>query len=244
MIIELPRGQGQLSGIWKVQRDWLSLGKENVVLVWAGVCGKGRNTSSPENTCVGSYAKASETNYARSIFCRCHCPSSGSLILGGQIVHINEGKDKLALFSFYLLRPPPTPPQLTYFPFLIFLFSFYFPSTTSTSHQSHIDHASTFCFNIVYLYWYQSWIVKILHHRTTTVFTPPSPPPHFYCFHSTYMSLIDDCGTKLLLSSYETTISVLQLKLFVAFVPTKFSWCTVVFRGCFTYQIQEGFPAV
>ena len=33
VIIELPCGQGQLSGIWKVQRDWLSLGKENVVLV-------------------------------------------------------------------------------------------------------------------------------------------------------------------------------------------------------------------
>ena len=188
MIIELPCGQGQLSGIWKEQRDWLSLGKENVVLVWAGVCGKGRNTSSPENTCVGSYAKASETNYARSIFCRCHCPSSGSLILGGQIVHINEGKDKLALFSFYLLRPPPTPPQLTYFPFLIFLFSFYFPSTTSTSHQSHIDHASTFCFNVVYLYWYQSWKVKILHHHHC--FYSPFSTPSFLLF-SLYLYVFD-----------------------------------------------------
>ena len=28
----------------------------------------------------------------RSILFRCHCPSSGSLILSGQIVHINEAK--------------------------------------------------------------------------------------------------------------------------------------------------------
>ena len=28
VIIRLPCGQGQLSRIWKVQRDWLSLGKE------------------------------------------------------------------------------------------------------------------------------------------------------------------------------------------------------------------------
>ena len=137
-------------------------------------------------------------------FCRCHCPSSGSLILGGQIVHINEGKDKLALFSFYLFRPPPTPPQLTYFPFLIFLFSFYFPSTTSTSHQSHIDHASTFCFNIVYLYWYQSWIVKILHHHHC--FYSPFSTPSFLLFSLYLYVLIADCGTKLLLSSYETTM--------------------------------------
>ena len=84
-------------------------------------------------------AKASETNYARSIFFRCHRPSSGSLILCGQFVQINEDKGKPALFSIYLLRPPPTPPQLTYFPFLIFPFLFLFPPP----HRPHIDPTLT-----------------------------------------------------------------------------------------------------
>ena len=52
VIIGLPCGQGQLSRIWKVQRDWLNVGR-NVVLGWAGVGGEGRNTSSPKNACVG-----------------------------------------------------------------------------------------------------------------------------------------------------------------------------------------------
>ena len=38
-------------------------------------------------------------DYASPISCCCDCPSSGSLIFGRQIVHINEGKGKLALFS-------------------------------------------------------------------------------------------------------------------------------------------------
>ena len=37
-------------------------------------------------------------DYASPISCCCDCPSFGSLI-GRQIVHINEGKGKLALFS-------------------------------------------------------------------------------------------------------------------------------------------------
>ena len=36
---------------------------------------------------------------ASPISCCCDCPSSGSLIFGRQIVHINEGQGKLALFS-------------------------------------------------------------------------------------------------------------------------------------------------
>ena len=47
-------GQGQLSRILKVQCDWLSMGK-NVVFGWAGVCGKGSNTSPPKNACGGGY---------------------------------------------------------------------------------------------------------------------------------------------------------------------------------------------
>ena len=38
-------------------------------------------------------------DYASPISCCCDCPSSGSLIFGGQIVHIKEGKGQLALFS-------------------------------------------------------------------------------------------------------------------------------------------------
>ena len=53
VIIGLPCGQGQLSRIWKVQCDWLSVGKE--CFCWAGVCGEGRNMSSPKNTCMGGY---------------------------------------------------------------------------------------------------------------------------------------------------------------------------------------------
>ena len=38
-------------------------------------------------------------DYASPISCCCDCPSSGSLIFGGKIVHIKEGKGQLALFS-------------------------------------------------------------------------------------------------------------------------------------------------
>ena len=54
--------------------------------------------------------------------CCSECPSSGSLIFGGQIVHINEGKGKLALFytaSNVLLTPPP--PHFYCFPSSSFL---------------------------------------------------------------------------------------------------------------------------
>ena len=37
-------------------------------------------------------------DYASPISC-CDCPGSGSLIFGVQMVHIKEGKGKLALFS-------------------------------------------------------------------------------------------------------------------------------------------------
>ena len=62
------------------------------------------------------------------------CPNSGSMILGAQLVHINEGK--LALFRMkdnVLLTHPPAPPQWIYF---------YFPCTTSTLYtQSFFQHS-------------------------------------------------------------------------------------------------------
>ena len=38
VIIGLPCGQGQLSRIWKVQRDWLSLGNECCLRLYVRVC--------------------------------------------------------------------------------------------------------------------------------------------------------------------------------------------------------------
>ena len=52
VIIRLPCGQGQLSRIWKVQCDWLSLGKECCFPLSRRLWG-GKNTSSPKNDCVG-----------------------------------------------------------------------------------------------------------------------------------------------------------------------------------------------
>ena len=54
VIIGLPCGQGQLSRIWKVQRDWLSLEKECCLRLSRRLW-EGRNTSSPKNACVGGY---------------------------------------------------------------------------------------------------------------------------------------------------------------------------------------------
>ena len=70
----------------------------------------------------------------------CHCSSSGSMILGAQIVRINEGKGKLALFRTKdngLLTPPPPPPspsQLTDFSlffFKIIILNFSFSSNSA-----------------------------------------------------------------------------------------------------------------
>ena len=62
------------------------------------------------------------------------------LIVGRQIVHINEGKGKLAHFitkdNVYLPHTPPTPPQLFYFPFLVLPFIFNFHPRP---HRPHID---------------------------------------------------------------------------------------------------------
>ena len=40
VIIGLPCGQGQLSRIWKVQRDWLSVGKEMLFSVEQAFVGR------------------------------------------------------------------------------------------------------------------------------------------------------------------------------------------------------------
>ena len=53
----------------------------------------------------------SRSRHARSVFCHCYCPSSGSLILGAQIEHIYEVKGTLVLFSTkdnVLLTPHPS----------------------------------------------------------------------------------------------------------------------------------------
>ena len=75
-------------------------------------------------------------NYARSFSAAVIVLSFGSLIVGGQIVHSNEGKDKLSLFSTkgnVLLTPHPS------YSSTINLFSFLF----LISIHGHIDRKST-----------------------------------------------------------------------------------------------------
>ena len=65
--------------------------------------------------------------------CCCECPSSGSLIFGVQIVHINEGKGKLALFLHCkqcFTYPSP------FHNFVIFLPQFFIPIFPSSSSSS------------------------------------------------------------------------------------------------------------
>ena len=126
------------------------------------------------------WLKLTETqrNYTSPISCCSDCPSSGSLIFGGQMVHINEGKGKLDLFNTkdnVLLTPHPSySSAIDLFPFLILLFSFnFYPRThlpyidpTSTLHGPHNDPTPNFFFPPPHFY----------------CFPPPQPPPRFYCF--------------------------------------------------------------
>ena len=126
------------------------------------------------------WLKLTETqrNYTSLISCCSDCPSSGSLIFGGQMVHINEGKGKLDLFNTkdnVLLTPHPSySSAIDLFPFLILLFSFnFYPRThlpyidpTSTLHGPHNDPTPNFFFPPPHFY----------------CFPPPQPPPRFYCF--------------------------------------------------------------
>ena len=97
--------------------------------------------------------------------CCCEYPSSGSLIFGGQIVHINEGKGKLALFlhckqcftypspfhNFIIFLPQFFYSLLHNFTILIFslllllLLLLHRPliDPTSTPHRPYIDSTST-----------------------------------------------------------------------------------------------------
>ena len=126
------------------------------------------------------WLKLTETqrNYTSPISCCSDCPSSGSLIFGGQMVHINEGKGKLDLFNTkdnVLLTPHPSySSAIDLFPFLILLFSFnFYPRThlpyidpTSTLHGPHNDPTPNFFFPPPHF----------------NCFPPPQPPPRFYCF--------------------------------------------------------------
>ena len=107
-------------------------------------------------------------------FCCFHCPtifsSLGSLILGEQIVHIDESEDQLALSnnkpSFKLTRVPllllHNSVFLLHLPFLIFL------SARKPPPQPPEPH-------------FHCFFPVLLHHHHITVVFPP--PPSFYCFH-------------------------------------------------------------
>ena len=102
------------------------------------------------------------------VSCCFHCPtifsSSGSLILGEQIVQIDESEDQLALSNnkpnFNLPQFPSSSPQFSYLASPSFFpFSFH--------HENH--HHS------------------LLNHIFIVFPSPPPPPPPFYCFPSSSM---------------------------------------------------------
>ena len=94
-------------GSWRYRRKRIgciaSTGLAQTVMVFDWLIGKYETFSLDNSWCLRNKVKLTRmwltVNYARSVFCRCYCPSSGSLILGAQIVHIYEVKGKLALFS-------------------------------------------------------------------------------------------------------------------------------------------------
>ena len=130
-------------------------------------------------------------------FCCFHCPtifsSLGSLILGEQIVHIDESEDQLApsnnkpSTSFKLTRVPLLLLDNSVFslhlPFLIFL------SARKPPPQPPEPHFHCFFFRS------SSTITTLLlfshHHHLSIVFTlpppppPPLPPPHSNAYFST-----------------------------------------------------------
>ena len=107
------------------------------------------------------------SKYPVPISCCFHCPtiffSSGSLILGEQIVHIDEFEDQLALSN----NKPNF--QLTLVPLFFYtiqLSRVTFLLSFSFHHENH--HHS-------------------LHNHIFIVFpSPPPPPPPFYCFPSSF----------------------------------------------------------
>ena len=121
-------------------------------------------------------------------------PCFSSLILGGQIVHINEGEIKLALFNTkenVLLTPRSSfSSTINYLPLFFFLVAFCFLSTTSTTHldptltphrpySQLLSQHSVVNSEAIYNHCHHHHH----HHRISIVFPPP--PPHFYCFSST-----------------------------------------------------------
>ena len=107
-------------------------------------------------------------SYASPISWCCDCPSSGSLIFGQQIVHINEGKGKLALF--YSANNVLVTPLLFIFIFLLL--------------HNFIIFLPQFFYSLVHNFIILIFSLLLL--LISIVFRPPpSPPPHFYCFPST-----------------------------------------------------------
>ena len=130
------------------------------------------------------------SKYPVPISCCFHCPtiffSSGSLILGEQIVHIDEFEDQLALSNNkpnFQLTPVPLfffTIQLSRVAFLL-SFSFHHENHQHSLHN-HIfivfpspppPPPPFFCFSL-FLHHHHC------HHQISIVF--PSSPPHFYCF--------------------------------------------------------------
>ena len=85
--------------------------------------------------------------FSLSITEKLKCPSCGLLILGAQIVYINEDDSKIACsstkYNFY--SPHHTPaPQFSYFPFTRFFFFFFFFTSPPPSHFYCFPSSSSF----------------------------------------------------------------------------------------------------
>ena len=121
----------------------------------------------------------------RPISCWCDCSSSGSQIFGGQIVHINEGKGKLALFS--------TKDNAFYLPISLFILTFLLlhnfiilSIVLFPLHNINLSPPPPHSFFIIplhnFYYFPSSIFISLLLHNFI-IFPPPPPPPHlFYIF--------------------------------------------------------------
>ena len=135
---------------WKSSRFLSTVSKVSASNAWdpEPLFGVGTEKIRKKNACI---FWVSPLKQARLIM---HVLFSAAVIVLVPVHWFLEGKSCISRKTmFYLPCTHPTPAQSTYFPFLIY-FYFYFPFTTSTPHRSHvhIDPASTFCFNTVYLY--------------------------------------------------------------------------------------------
>ena len=105
----------------------------------------------------------------RPISCWCDCSSSGSQIFGGQIVHINEGKGKLALFS--------TKDNAFYLPISLFILTFLLL-------HNFINVPPQLFYSLSTILIFPHLLLILFLSSPFTIFIIFPPPPQFYYFPS------------------------------------------------------------